>query len=318
MLAATLGVNLGEVKFCVDSRSGAFATELTKCGVGHGSIFTTPQEAHDSCRDGYGDTVVIFPGVWNLTAQLTWTNDVCHLVGAYAPTLYGAQARISSSGTTAVVSTAAITCKESQFHRFQITNSANIAAANAVTLGDGATVASLNNYFKYVGMAAPHGSGTSLGSATSCSLKMYGAASTFFDHCQIGDTISQKTASSGMLRFSAVTNGVGNQNNTWEKCKFFSWSNTSGSYIVLNDGANAMDRVNFFDDCFFFNFDNGGAKPAAVFHMPAGTPTGYHVSLHNCMQQGSTAWLSATSVAANVTISMVAAEATGGTAINPT
>lgn len=316
---------IGDVRYLVTSKvsTNKFYLMLLNRDVPDEMIFTNPQSAHDACTAAQNDTVVIFPGVYDINATtypetgITWSKANTHLIAAYPPTQYNGQVRIASQGTTGIANTMNITSKESRFIGFNVTNSHSDADAKAIVLGDMLTVASLNNYFAWVGMAGIHGA-SALSSATAASLQFYGAAGTTFYRCQIGDSISKKTAASGQIRFTAAANGIGNQANTFTKCQIHSWSNTSGSYLVLNDGANAMDRLTFFDDCVFFNFDNGGGKPAAVLHMPAGTPTGYHVSLHKCMQIGSTAWLSATSVAANVTISMTAAGATGGTDISPT
>ena len=322
-LSRKIGVEVSEIAFLVTSRTGTYATALTARGVSQGSIYTSHQTAYDSLTEGQNDVLAVYPGTHdvNLTSHgedgFLVSKDNTHIVAMYPETIYNGQTRFASQGTTGTNVTMSIQCKESIFMGFNVTNSHSAAGVTAVQLGDGATVAALNNQFKWVGMAGIHGS-SALSSATASSLQLYGAASCMFENCQIGDTISKKTASSGQLRFTAVTNGVGNQNNEFRKCRFHSWSNTSGSYLVLHDGANASDRVNLFDDCMFFNFDNGAGKPAAVLHFPAGTPTGYHIVLHNCHQTGSTAWLSATSVATNVSISMHAAEATGGTTSAPT
>lgn len=323
-LSVRLGVIVADVRFVANSSSNSFVKPLTKRGISYGSIYTNLQEAHDSCIEGQNDVVVLTPGTHDINLGtfgedgVLWDKDNTHLISSYPATQYNGQVRLASQGANGVNTTLSIQCKESIFMDFNVTNSHSATDdICAIQIGDGTNSTFRNNLFRFVGIAGCIGA-SALSDADSTSLRMKSAGNNLFEYCQIGHTIAQKTAANAALTFALGSTSWCSQNNTFRKCQLLSWSNTSTSYIVKSDGVNCMDRNQYFEDCLFSNFDNGGAKPAAVFHLPAGTPTGYRVVLRRCMQDGSTAWLSATSVSTNLVGDMVAAEATGGTSINPT
>jgi hypothetical protein len=210
-----------------------------------------------------------------------------------------------------------ITAKESVFYGFNVTNSHSDTGNTAVELGSTAAVTN-NNWFRNVQMQGGIGA-AALADAGSCSLRLKSCGNSLFEDCQIGHTINAvRTAANASLVFALGKTSWCSQGNVFRGCRIVGWSNTAGAWLMRTDGANCADRVNEFDNCYFFNFDNGGSMPSAALHLPAGTPTGYVMALHNCRQSGNTAWLSATSVSTNLVASMVAPGATGGTMITLT
>jgi hypothetical protein len=222
---------------------------------------TTPATAKASLEAAYAltvadhnDTVYFIggPTADNPAAEITWSNSYTHLIGLSAD-LSGLGQRcrvIATSNTwhnTITFSGNGCLVKNMQFNNEH-------ATGTAVT---SVTVTGQRCLFENVFFMVPPSV-----TAHTASLKVSGGENTF-RNCTIGQQTSVRTAASHGLW---LYKGDGdNQRNSFEHCKFLSWSGTSGHTLVYTDiDIDNEGFVVFFDSCLFANLESGAKLAVAI------------------------------------------------------
>jgi hypothetical protein len=207
----------------------------------------TLEAAEDLCTANRHDTVLFLAGASanNPAAEITWDKSYTHLVGVGCelPGL-GQRCRVVANSTwhnTITFSGNGCIVKNMQFGMEHLTGTAVGVA----------TVTGQRCFFENVFFMVP----VSV-TAASYSLKVSGGEN-MFKNCTIGQQTSVRTgASRGLWMYKGDGD---NQRNTFEHCKFLSWSSATTHVLVYTD----VDIDNecfslFFDSCLFANYYGSG------------------------------------------------------------
>jgi len=269
-------------------------------------------EAQDRITDNHNDMVVLTPGGVGTgtgtseAAALTWSKNLCAIVGSCAPSPVSQRARILS--TTAGVSTTTacfiITGHGNTFQNLQI---GTFVDNNKLVQVNSDRNAFLNVHFAGIGDA------TAGDDAEGRSLILSGAEENLFSHCVFGlDTIMRSTTNSEVEFASSASR------NLFENCRFIKAADNVGSTFVLSTGASGVDRWNEFNNTSWYSFwTNNADKITAVFNLSDQTTTGHILLTGNQVMVGCDDW----EATASGRLYMEPASATAnaiGIAINPT
>lgn len=266
--------------------------------------FASITQAHTAATADQHDVVFFVSGdtADQPAAAITWSKNYVHLIGL-STALHGVGQRCRVEGTAANDLTPIITfsgkgsiVSNIQFFQFK----------DADTDG-GAVIASGDRYHFNNVYVAGMGHATPGARAGAYSLQVSGEEN-LFTRCAIGlDTIIRAAANSELILASGATR------NTFLKCRFLSYSETAGKFLV--NVANGVDRWNEFEDCIFQNFSvNWATTLTDAFNIDASST--YQIILRGANQLvGVTGWADTVT---RVYSSAPAASAGFGTQVSPT
>jgi hypothetical protein len=321
-----LGPCPGEIKYaCRDNSSGArnYKTWLYEMGVEDEDLFvgtTGPSLAYASCTAGQGDTVIVFPGWYNLSTGLNMNKRDTHIIGAgQVPQigLYGSPAVMYTSVTTTSNGyTVLMSAEQNSLRNVSVTaygNHANQKSALKITQSnmflDGVTM------FNF-------GGSTIAGTANACDLwidtSVPGGSSSVFNNCIIGNsgTTTRTSATSSVILFGTTGGGGGGQNVFFKGCKILSKAETVTIPMVRLTANYTADRIILFEDCVFYNFwTNWTDKLNCCFDDDCTTT--HSIVLKDCVGVGFDEWQD-NDFAETVVSAMPAVDDGGGLAVLPT
>lgn len=198
------------------------------------------------------------------SATLTWSKDLCHLIGVGAPGHFSHRARIAqlstATGVSPLVNVTADGCYFSNFSIFHGVADATSLVALQVT-GE-------RNYFEDCHIA---GMGhADMVAANAASLKLTGSENTF-KGCTIGlDTISRDASTKGEIWLDG-----GASRNWFEDCLIDAYISAAGYDHVTVEDTTGIDRGLYFKNCLFMaKSTNKGVTQTQVFAIPAGISQG--------------------------------------------
>lgn len=218
----------------------------------------TVEAAYALCTSDQHDTIVLLSGdtADNPAASITWSKDYTHLIGLSSD-LPGVGQRCRIVGTAALDLTPVITFSGNGciVRNVQIYNGKDANTDSGAVIVSGSRNEFKNVFFAGMAHATP------AARAGSYSLKVTGAENLFED-CSIGlDTIIRAAANAELW----ISTGAAR--NIFRRCRFLSYSETAGKFLVLIDG---MDRWVEFEDCTFQNFwENWGGSLTNAFSVTA-------------------------------------------------
>lgn len=192
---------------------------------------------------------------------LTWSKDLCHLIGVNAGGIVGQRSRVAMISTftdaTDLFKVTANGCLIANVHFFAGVADTNPTGCMEVT---GERNRFVNCHIAGIGHANNDIAGA-------YSLKLNAAAENVFEACTIGlDTIARGTAAnSGLLVDAAATR------NLFDRCLFTAFLEhaTNHVHVRLAD-ATAIDRWLWFRECLFnYESTNYGAAGTGVMNVPA-------------------------------------------------
>ncbi len=208
------------------------------------------------------------------TATLTWSKDLCHIVGvnSFNRVSQRVSLRPTTNDYTPFMTISADGCVFANFHIFD-----NGSSTSQITVNH----TGQRNYFDnchIFGMA----NDTAAGGSGSRSILITGGDSgeNLFKNCVLGgDTIARGAANATLELASGTTRNI------FENCYFISWSDATSPVHVDADAANALGRFAIFKDCTFLNF---GTTILECFNIHA-TVNGTFI-IQNSYSQGATDW----------------------------
>lgn len=284
------GLGMGKLYYVVAAKvsTNYYYDLLRENGIAPGDIYTSPATAYAATTAGRNDTVVVFPGAYDLTATLTWANANTHMVGLGGPNIGGDYSEnnvVIYTDSTDVASVLTVTGQNSQFYNFVVEN----MGANAACL----TAATINIYGTYWNRVAFHGNTNSTQNAVAASASLYiGAAGMYplLENCIIGQDVwgVRATANQGVLRFS----GTGGRPNggIFRGCQFLSTGSTATCAMVAIPAATSSGRGWLFDNCTFQHFNDAGASLNQAFYSVGTGVQKHSMLLHHCSAFGIDEW----------------------------
>lgn len=308
-----LGLGIGDIYYVAASGGVAYQNLLDN-GVPTSEIFSTVGAAYAATTTTQNDVVLMAPGAYVETAEITWSKPHTHLVGLGGSNIGGDYSEpncVLYTATAAVASTLTVTGRNCQFHNFVVENNAD----NAGNL-TAATIGIYGTHWKNVAFHG-HMAATQNTTVAAASLYITGAGMyPLLEDCIIGQSVwgIRSAALSGVLRFTSAGRPNGG---IFRRCKLLSYSNTVTCAMVAVPTGTFIGRDWNFEDCSFRN-DNPdyGTKLNQVFHLE---PTGLQknvINLKNCGAFGFDAWDD--TITANILSDMAVPAVTGGLGIEPT
>jgi len=299
-LMQTLGIPvLGKIFFCFPAGSSTskfedwIETELDIPAELKFQGSTAIKNAYAAATDYRNDTILVFPGAYDIGTELDWTKPQTHMVGCGGPNIGGDHSEpnvciyTDTAGSTAanLIDIAAENCifKGINFENYGA-NAANVAAVK------------VNDYGCWFENCRIAGNMTSQqnGAAAAASL-VIGEAGMYpvFKNCQIGQDVwgVRTTANSGVINFNG-SNGRPNGSD-FINCRIVSVGDDANCAMVRVTDAYDIGRGHRFDNCFFCHFDSnasGSTTLARCFYTPSTSVQRHIVHLHNCYASGIDEW----------------------------
>ena len=234
------------------------------------------------------------------TATLTWSKNLCHIVGVNALNRisHRVSIRAVTNNFTPLVSVTADGCVFSNFHVFHgyATDEAQIAWAET---------GQRNSHFNlHIG-----GMGAQLAAdnAGSRSLTLSGDGERYFESCTFGlDTVERGAA-------NATIGFLGQAVRDWfENCLFISRCDAATPTHILADVSLIIDRFIYFNNCMFHNHEGTTLTEVANVHASVGG----NFIMRNCDSIGATDWEAVQST--NLYVGALRSATATGLMINPT
>jgi hypothetical protein len=313
-----LGPDVGLVHYLVANKTtDLFYLQLVKKGYPNDLIYTSYAAAYAAMTAGQNDTLLVFPGTYTLTANVSLTKSYTHVLGTVNNILGDpTQGGCAITATAEVVTTSFdITGDYCKFVNLKVSNigafATSVAAVhlagagawfnncNIVGIWDAAQIASANPYSLGIGK---------------------GGYFPLFENCVIGTNVgaTRTQANSSHLKFTGT--GAGSympDNGIFRRCIFNSSSNTATTPMIRMV-INSIDRIWLYDECVFYNF--AAATGTAVNQVFDDEDTYYtHQSvLKRCTAVGFTEWQTADIGFGSVQSDMPITGTAGGLAKQPT
>jgi hypothetical protein len=246
------------------------------------SALKTLGAAYAKLTDNNHDVIVIVPGGTGAgtgtveTAAITWSKNLCHLVGNVAPTPLSSRARITTS-TASLSPFITISGQGNSFHNVQFQSG---GATNLITL----RLSGHRNFFENVHFANINA--VAFDTATAADLELYGAQENYFVNCCVGaDTVAKTTGANLRITLGATTNA----RNTFDDCIFPLFADADAPRFIRQGDSVGMDRWNLFRRCQFINtIGSTSTQQTDAFAIHA-TPGGLIVC-QDCLKIGATGW----------------------------
>lgn len=267
MGALGVGPGVGRIKILapVDSATSSYRTTLHDLGVSYNDMYTDLATAYTELRAYQNDVLLVMPGDYTVSSEVTWAKSNTHLIGCGGPN----QRMAPAAGTSGMVRFYAtfdpgntdyalfkVTGDYVQFHGFQTRYTYN--DANAI-----ADLKIIGKNFYGKGLHLRAGGGANQINALSgiplwIDTSVAGQANCgTMEDCWIGDPHgTARTGGCGCVYFP----GIAGQGTSWEfkKCRFLQTSETAAvSAVQLGAAAAAAEcaeRYMLFENCLFYNF----------------------------------------------------------------
>ena len=229
-----------------------------------------------------GNSSAAAANVISETATLTWSKNLCHIVGAMAHNKISHRVSLRATGNfTPLINVTADGCVFANFHTF---HGYSTAETQICWQESGQRNAHFNLHIAGMGHA------TGGDQAGSRSLLLTGDGERYFKDCTIGlDTIARSTTNAELeLKTIAVRD-------IFEDCLFLAFADNSGHlFIKADDASNAIDRFAIFNRCIFLNaiHSTGTAMTEAIAAHASLSAT---ILLKDCTLVGATDWENAAS-----------------------
>jgi hypothetical protein len=282
-IAGMLGLPYVGSVFYIDPINGSDTNRGTSAD---GDAFKTLTKAYAAITTNKHDVIVIVPAGAGTgepyatveTAAITWSKNLCHLIGNVAGTPLSSRARVSTA-TAGLSPFITISGQGNSFHNVQFYSAATTNYINV-------RVSNNRNFFENVHFAGLANE-TAGNNATGASLELYGAQENYFVNCTIGlDTIT-RTAANANLKISLGDDTVAR--NVFDCCIFPMLADADAPLFIKQGDSGGMDRWNLFRGCQFINCVSSTSTTQTDAISIHATPGGMLV-LHDCMKIGATGW----------------------------
>jgi len=248
-----------------------------------GNSFQAPlltlTQAEDMCVGDQHDAVLMISGdtADNPSTAINWDKDYTHLLGLSSdlPGI-GQRCRVVGTAGNDLVQVVTFAGNGCVVKNIQLYNGADadVDSGAAIITGD-------RNHFKNVFFAGM-GHATPGARAGSWSAKLTGAAENYFEDCTIGiDTILRAAANAELVMASS-------SKNIFRRCRFMSYSETAGKFMVSLD--NSAAGLNSWEDCLFYNQSVNWAAPIDNAFTVIGSGATYYIDLSHCRLVGIDGW----------------------------
>lgn len=262
--------------YYVDPTTG---NDSTNGGRDQNDAFKTLAAGYAKLTDNSHDVLVLVPGGVGSgtgtieTAAITWSKNLCHLVGNTNGVSEGNRSRITT--TTASLSPfITISGSGNSFRNLQL---ASGGATDLITV----RVSGSRNFFSSVHFAQQNA--TALDSAACYDLQLLGGSENEFAHCTIGNDSTVATAAQSNLNFASAS-----ARNKFTDCFFSKMADAAAPFFVSVD-ASGLDRYVMFKNCIFHNSPIGGGTTLTDAMNIDANPGGI-VILDNCSKINTTGW----------------------------
>lgn len=269
--------------FYIDPINGS---DSANSGTSQNNAFKTLTTAYAAMTTNNHDVTIIVPGGPGTgepyatveTAAITWSKNLCHLVGNVGPTPLSSRARVATA-TNALSPFVTISGQGNSFHNVQFYNP---GTTNLI----GVRVSSNRNFFENVHFAGI-ADATAGDSANAGALELYGAQENYFSNCTIGlDTVT-RTGANANLKLTLGDDTVAR--NTFDNCIFPMQADADAPRFIKQADSVGLDRWNLFRGCQFINCIGSTSTTQTDAIAIHATPGGILV-LHDCMKIGATGW----------------------------
>lgn len=266
--------------FFVDPTNG---NDTTGTGRYPTNALKTITAAYAKLTDNNHDVIVIVPGGVGSgtgtieTAAITWSKNLCHLVGSANKCSEGNRARITTA-TAALSPFFTISGSGNSFHNIQIASGAD---DDLITV----RVSGSRNYFENVHFAQQNA--TAMDNAASYDLEIYGGSENEFHHCTIGNDSTVSTAAQACLKFT-INGSTQSSRNKFYNCMFSKFADAAAPFFV-SVTASAINRYALFQDCIFHNAQPIGATTMTDAFTVNANPGGILI-VKDCVKIGATGW----------------------------
>lgn len=294
-LMGTLGVGpgIGEVHFLVKADSAYYSWLRDDMRVNPSLIHYSVPDGHDALTTKRNDVLLVYPGTYDETGvtPITWSKSQTYLVGMCNP-----QRHLHGDGTGGVwirtTTVEGVSAMKNTAHRCQFHNLAFYQYGQHVDCLTAFKEEGYMNIFKGCQFMG-HIRSETIALTTSSSLEIGGTeaglADTFIN-CVIGGSGGTKrTAVNGTLLFSGSGLSKG-KDIIFKNTQFMSWMEDADPCAVLFAESVAVDRLQLFDGCTFYNFNtnHSGTQPSYVFAYAQSIGG---VATHDVLLKGGTARL---------------------------
>jgi len=212
---------------------------------------------------GRNDVAILSPDSHTLGAALTWSKNMCHLIGSFGPAMMNQRSRIGATGDfTPMVS---VTGYGNTFANLYTMWGAD-AAANLV----GWSVTGVRNNFHNCHFGGPMNAAQAIDGATCFHLDGgTDGAEAYFNSCVFGTDTVERTDGVSSLKLGGV------QRSIFKDCLFLSGCDSGADSFMIEAEADAYGWA-YFDNCKFINIAASGfANAMALALVSAATSTAF-------------------------------------------
>ena len=222
-------------------------------------IYKLPSAAYADMVAGRNDVMLVAPGLYTETADITWSKAHTHMIGLGGPMTEGdsyVAGVVITSGLALVHSVATITISgaQCQFHNVLFEQGQAVNTALTACRVSGASV-----YMKNCGFLGLMVSQSATTLTTSSSLEIIsGGQYGRYEDCTIGSPYwYDRTGVTGQILFSnAASVGVDPGDIVFKGCRILDHSETAAVPAILTKANYSVDRIIEFRDCTFYNYAN--------------------------------------------------------------
>ena len=208
------------------------------------------------------------------TATLTWSKNLCHIVGvnAFNRISHRVSIRPVTNQFTPLVSVTASGCVFADFHVF--TDSSSTSAITWAETGQRNAHINL-----HIGNTSNQ---TQADAAGSRAMTISGDGERYFERCTFGIDTGERAGANATVESLNIAN-----RDMFVDCMFIMRSDAAAPFHYMATTSSAIDRFVYFKSCLFTNFSTGTAQVAA---LDIDGSLGGHVILHDCQLVGATNW----------------------------
>lgn len=247
-------------------------------GLTQEDAVATLAEAYALLTADNDDVVIIAPssstGRTSESASITWAKRRTHVIGNGPARVGWNRAGISfaSTATSPSLTISATNCSFTNFMIYQ-PNDINVLVSMTGSY----------NTFTNVHFAGIANDTTGNDTAGRC-LVLTASSDNNFNDCMFGVDTVASSAANAQIEFAS-----GSARNAFRNCIITHWSDNAGSFFVIADSTNDIDRYVLFDHCWFHNPIHSGATNNTV-GMNLGNDIGGAVFLWDSWITGASDW----------------------------
>ena len=247
-----------------------------------GSAVKTLTAGYALLTDNHHDVLVLVPGGVGSgtgtveTAAITWSKNLCHVVGNVVSGPIASRARITTA-TASLSPFITVSGSGNSFHNLQI---ATGAATNLIAV----LVSGSRNVFDNCHIGVQHE--TAVDSASAADVEIKGSENLFIGGA-IGFDSLNRTGANACVWFD----GTNAARNIFEDVVFSMFADAAAPFFI-KVGASGLDRYAMFKDCVFHNADAIGGTTLTDAASVNANPGGILI-IKDCLKIGTTGWGSA-------------------------